>query len=117
MAGQIDEDLFIASMTLGEVWRGVLEKPAGKKRRDLEAWFKGPEGPAVLFAGRILPFDSEAGMIWARLMAEGTRMGRPRSGLDMIVASVAEASGCILVTDNEKHFAGLNFINPMRANG
>jgi hypothetical protein len=33
----------------------------------------------------------------------------------MIVAAVAEANDCILVTDNEKHFAGLKFINPMRA--
>jgi hypothetical protein len=27
---------------------------------------------------------------------------------------IAEANGCIRVTDNEKHFAGLKFINPMR---
>jgi hypothetical protein len=33
----------------------------------------------------------------------------------MILAAIAEANGCILVTDNEKHFAGLKFINPMRA--
>ena len=48
-------------------------------------------------------------------MAEGTNAGRPRSGLDMILAAIAEANDCILVTDNEKHFAGLKFINPMRA--
>jgi hypothetical protein len=33
----------------------------------------------------------------------------------MIIAAVAEANDCILVTDNEKHFAGLKFISPMRA--
>jgi predicted nucleic acid-binding protein len=33
----------------------------------------------------------------------------------MIMAAIAEANGCILVTDNEKHFAGLKFINPTRA--
>ena len=32
-----------------------LEKPAGKKRRELERWFSGPEGPQALFAGRLLP--------------------------------------------------------------
>jgi predicted nucleic acid-binding protein len=114
MMGQFSEDLFVASMTVAEVWRGVLEKPAGRKRQDLENWFDGPEGPPKLFAGRILPFDARAGLVWARLMHEGTKMGRPRSPLDMIVAAVAEANGCILVTDNEKHFAGLKFINPMR---
>ncbi len=112
---QADDDLFIASFTFAEIWRGILEKPAGKKRRELENWFDGPEGPPSLFAGRILPFDDEAGLIWARLMAEGTAAGRPRSALDTILAAVAEANDCIIVTDNEKHFAGLTFINPMRA--
>jgi predicted nucleic acid-binding protein len=115
MMGQFGENLFVASMTVAEVWRGILEKPAGRKRRDLENWFDGPEGPPLLFAGRILPFDSKAGLVWARLMHEGTKMGRPRSALDMIFAAIAEANDCILVTDNEKHFAGLKFINPMRA--
>ena len=30
-------------------------------------------------------------------------------------AAVAESNDCILVSDNEKHFAGMKFINPMRA--
>jgi len=47
-------------------------------------------------------------------MAEGSSVGRPRSGLDMILAAIAEANNCILVTDNEKHFAGVKFINPIR---
>jgi len=114
MMQQVSEDLFIASITLAEVWRGVLEKPAGRKRRILEIWFLGPDGPKSQFAGRILPFDEKAGLIWGRLMAEGTKTGRPRSAIDMILAAIAEANGCILVTDNEKHFAGLRFINPMR---
>jgi predicted nucleic acid-binding protein len=32
MAEQVDEDLFIASLTIAEIRRGVLEKPAGRKR-------------------------------------------------------------------------------------
>lgn len=111
MAAQADEDLFISSMTVAEIRRGVLEKPAGKKRKELERWFSSPEGPQALFAGRVLPFDEKASLVWARLMADGT----PRSPLDMIVAAVAEANNCILVTDNEKDFAGLKIVNPLRA--
>ena len=114
MAEQPDEDLFIASLTVAEIWEGLLEKPAGKKRAQLERWFAGPEGPQSLFAGRVLPFDEKASLIWGRLMAEGARAGRPRSALDMIVAAIAEANGCVLVTDNERHFSGLSFINPLR---
>ena len=90
-------------------------KPRGKKRDALDAWFAGSEGPQSLFAGRILAFDDKAGLIWARLMAEGKAAGRPRSALDMIIAASAGANDCVIVTDNEKDFAGLEFINPMRA--
>ncbi|MEJ1978453.1 MAG: PIN domain-containing protein [Acetobacteraceae bacterium] len=71
MAEQSDDDLFIASLTVAEIRRGVLEKPAGKRRDQLDVWFSGPQGPQALFAGRVLPFDETAGLIWARLMADG----------------------------------------------
>jgi predicted nucleic acid-binding protein len=114
MADQDNEKLFLATITIGEIWRGILELSPGRKRRELEEWFQGQEGLPKLFAGRILSFDAKAGLIWGRLMAEGVRIGRPRSALDMLLAAIAEANDCILVTDNEKHFAGLKFINPMR---
>ncbi len=114
MAGQRDEDLFIASLTLAEIRRGILEKPRGRKRDALNAWFAGQDGPQALFAGRILAFDDRAGLIWARLMAEGKAASRPRNGLDMIIASIAVANECSIVTDNEKDFAGLQIVNPMR---
>jgi predicted nucleic acid-binding protein len=114
MAEQIDEDLFIASLTVAEIWRGVLEKPAGRKRDQLDAWFSGPEGPSALFAGRVLPFDEKAALIWARLMAEGTAKGKPRSALDTIIGAIAMANNCIVVTDNERDFAGVEVVNPLR---
>lgn len=114
MAAQRDEYLFIASLTVAEIRRGVLEKPRGKKRGALNAWFCGPEGPQALFAGRILSFDDKAGLIWAQLMAQGKAAGQPRSGLDMIIAAVADANECVVVTDNEKDFAGLRIVNPLR---
>ena len=114
LAEQPDEGLFIASMTVAEIWRAVQETPVGKRRTELERWYVGPTGPQSLFAGKILPFDEKAGIVWGRLMAEGKAAGRPRSALDMIVAAIAEANGCILVSDNDKHFQGLKFVNPMR---
>lgn len=114
MSTQRDEDLFIASLTVAEIRRGILEKPRGKKREALERWFSGPEGPQALFMGRILSFDDKAGLIWAQLMAAGKTAGNPRSGLDMIIAAIAGANDCVVVTDNEKDFAGVEILNPMR---
>ena len=36
MSEQNDEDLCIASLTVAEIRRGILEKPAGKRRDQLE---------------------------------------------------------------------------------
>lgn len=114
MAAQADEDLFISAVTLAEIRRGVLERPMGKKRRDLEDWFSGRSGPPAVFSGRVLPFDERAALVWAQLMAEGTARGRPRGAIDMMIAATAEANDCVVATDNEKDFAGLTMVNPMR---
>ncbi len=114
MGEQSDEALYISSLTVAEIQRGVLEKPVGKRRRELEVWFSGPEGPQALFAGRVLPFDEKAGLVWAKLMADRKARGRPRSALDTIIAAVAEANECVVVTDNERDFEGVEIINPLR---
>jgi hypothetical protein len=114
MADQSDQDLYISSLTVAEIRRGVLEKPPGKRRRELEAWFSGPEGPQALFAGRVLPFDEKAGLVWAKLMANGKARGRPRGALDTIIAAIAMANDCVVVTGNEKDFEGVEIMNPLR---
>ncbi|AHG48008.1 hypothetical protein RLEG12_32805 [Rhizobium leguminosarum bv. trifolii CB782] len=35
----------------------------------------------------------------------------------MIVAAVAVANGCVVVSDNEKDFAGLQIVNPIGGAG
>ena len=115
MAKQDDEDLFISALTVAEIRRGVLQQTPGRRRDALEAWFAGPDGPSPLFAGRVLPFDEAAGLVWARLMALGEATGRPRSALDTIVAATAIANDCVVVTDNERHFADIEYINPLRS--
>jgi predicted nucleic acid-binding protein len=57
-----------------------------------------------------------AGLHWARLMADGKAAGRPRNGLGMIIASIAAANDCVLVTDNEKDFVDIALVNPLRGN-
>jgi hypothetical protein len=115
MEAQEDDRLFISSVSVAEILRGILDKPAGRKRSALEMWFAGPSGPRKLFAGRILPFDEEAALVWARLMSDGRARGKPRSEVDMLVAAIAEANDCVVVTDNAKHFDAVRTINPMRS--
>ena len=114
MAEQPDENLFISSLTIAEIRRGMLEKPAGRKRDALQAWFAGPEGPPALFSGRVLPFDEKAALVWASLMADSKAKGRSRNALDAIIAATAQANDCVVVTDNEKDFVDVEVVNPLR---
>lgn len=114
MVEQRNDSLFIASMTVAELQRGILALAPGRKRNDLQRWLTGPEGLLTIFEGRILPFGTKAGLAWAALMAEGRKIGRPRSPLDMILAATAEVNGCMIATDNERDFVGLPFINPLK---
>jgi predicted nucleic acid-binding protein len=117
MEDQADENLFIASLTVAEIRHGIFDHPAGRKRKLLEEWFIGPEVPSAFFAGRVLPFDQKAGLVWAQLMSERTASGALRSALDTIRAATAVANDCVIITDNEKDFTGLNVLNPMRPTG
>jgi predicted nucleic acid-binding protein len=85
-----------------------------KNPKEKNALFWKPGSPVRMDAGRVLPFDEKAALIWARLIADGAAKGRPRSALDIIIAAVAEANGCLVVTDNEKDFTGMKFVNPLR---
>jgi predicted nucleic acid-binding protein len=109
-----DEDLFISAFSIAEIRRGILILPSGKRRRDLEHWFEGADGPQMLFAGRVLSFDERAATIWAELMAEGQARGKSRSALDTIIGAIALANNCVLVTNNVKDFAGIGTFNPMK---
>ena len=114
LQGQDDTDLFIAALTIAEIWRGVLTTPGGRRRSGLEIWSSGTQGPQALFRDRILSFDERAAIEWGRIMAEGRLAGRPRSPLDMLVAATAVANDCVVVTANERHFQDVvEFVNPL----
>ena len=114
-ANRTAAELFIATLTIAEIWRGIMELARGRKRNGLERWFAGPDGPQALFRDRILTFDAKAAIEWGRIMAGGREAGRPRSPLDMIIAAIAVASDCVVVTANERHFEGaVEWLNPLR---
>lgn len=114
MAAQDDADLYLSTITIAELQKGILDLPEGKRRQALETWFAGSMGPRAIFAGRILSFDEQAALIWGKLMSDGRKAGKPRSPIDMMVAAIAVANQCIIVSDNEKDFQGLPTVNPMR---
>src|SRR5215472_15579729 len=75
MSAQLLDLLSTATVCQAEILLGIAVLPQGRRRAGLEmaaaAMFRED------FAGRILPFDSEAAVIYAELFAARRAAGRP----------------------------------------
>ena len=105
---QVAEELWLNSVVVSELLFGIARLPAGARKRQLTYAFA-----AMLsedFAGRILPFDLEAAVIYAELAAGGAAKGRPVAMADAQIAAICLAQGAKLATRNLKHFEGLGMV-------
>lgn len=68
-------DLFVTAITEAEIRTGVAILPEGRRRRGLTEATERTFGK--LYAGRVLPFGSEAALAYATIAAARRAAGRP----------------------------------------
>ena len=88
--------VFISSVTEGELHYGVERRPGATKLRQIVEEF--------LLRVTVLSWDSEAARQYGILRSEIERQGQPMGNLDMMIGSHALAIGAILVT-NDRAFS------------
>jgi hypothetical protein len=104
--------LFTAAVCQAEILSGIAVLPKGRRRDGLEmaalAIFRED------FAGRILPFDTEAAVAYADIFAARRSAGRPAATADLMIASIARVRCASVVTRDTAGFAGcgLTLIDP-----
>jgi len=106
-----DDAAVLSAISVGEIRRGILLLPEGRRRSEVEAW----EGRVLnLFTGRILPVDGAVMQCWAVVSVLRQRQGRPLLGNDGFIAATAVRHGLTLVTRNVEDFLGLDLplLNP-----
>lgn len=115
LEAQSGDALFISAITLGEIRRGALLLPDGRKRRALLRWID--SDIKEVYAARILPADAEVMERWATLQAECQLEGRTLPAFDSLIAATALAHRLTLVTRNVADFAGTGvpLLNPWDA--
>jgi len=104
------EEIYISSITVGELCYGVEKLPNGKKKHDLSIWLY-TELPGW-FSDRIVSLDTEVLIEWGKLRAA---VERTLPVVDSLIASCAIVNHMFLVTRNTKDFddiEGINLINP-----
>lgn len=112
VARQPPEELYITAITEAELRFGVELLYPGRRRSELEA--------AVLrmidtcFAGRILPFKSNAAIVYAEMRAARRMMGRAIKELDCMIAAIARVNGAAVATRDLYGFenCGVEVMNP-----
>ena len=109
---QLTSDLFITAITEAEIRTGIAVLPDGERRRGLSAAAERAFG--VLFAERILPFDSDAAQAYALIAVARRAAGRPISQADCQIASIARSRGAPVVTRDVDGFqgSGVEVVNP-----
>jgi toxin FitB len=112
IAAQPASALYTSSITEAEILHGIALLPAGKRRNALEI-----AAAAMLredFAGRILPFGSDAAHAYARIAAGRRRAGRPMSQFDAQIGAIASCAGAAIATRNVSDYdrCGVKIINP-----
>ena len=97
-----DDLVFLASITIGELRRGVeliRRRGDADQAEHLEAWL----GSVVeQFGERILPLAADAAQVWGRL-----RVPNPDHALDTQIAAIALVNDLTLATRNVADFEGL----------
>ena len=83
--------LFVTAITEAEILTGIATLPGGERRRGLAAAAERAFG--VLFAERILPFDSAAAQAYAVIASSRRAAGHPISHADCQIAAIARSLG------------------------
>jgi predicted nucleic acid-binding protein len=109
-----DHELFLSTISLGEITKGIELLPQGKRRKEIEAWFARLEEWAGSGAGsRLLSPTEQVMRTWGKLCARHESKGRRLPVLDSLIAATAIANDLTLVTRNFKdHPDGIPILNP-----
>lgn len=105
------ERLFLCSITIGEIRRGLTKLPESKKKERLTDWLN-----TLLenYQDRIHSIDITVAENWGIMQGKAENEGMPMSSIDSLIAATAYTHNLILVTRNEEDFQAskLSIINP-----
>jgi predicted nucleic acid-binding protein len=107
-----EEKLFLSTITIGEIKKGIEKLSASSRRSALAEWLE--DELLVRFKDKILPVDTPVMLVWGKLSADLEKQGKRMPAIDSLLAATALQGRLHLVTRNEDDFAhcGVAVINP-----
>ena len=104
-------DVYLTSVTIKELYFGMLRLPEGKRRRRLEETIG---AIALDCSDKIFSFDAFSGYLCARLHELALASGRTPTIEDLMIAAICQRNSAVLATRNIKDFdyLGIEAANP-----
>ena len=96
-----EEEVFLPSLVLGELRKGIDLLDRGNRRSALLLWLV---QLGDRFVHRTLDFDTRAALKWGELQAAQIRSGAPLPVIDGMLAALALVNGAVLATHNTPDF-------------
>jgi len=112
---QAVETLHLTTIALAEVRYGIAALPDGRRKQVMNERFEDEVIP--LFRERILPFEDDASMAYARLRSLARANGLAIGDFDALIAAIAAARGFWVATRDTSPFiaAGVPVVNPFES--
>ena len=106
-----EAELYVSTITIGELRKGIEGLPAGKRKTGLQSWLI---GLCKRMDGRVLSFNTSVAHVWGQLVAGWEKKGVRVPSLDSQLAATAHRHGLTMVTRNVADFknAGVKLLNP-----
>lgn len=98
-----ESELYVSTITIGEIRRGIERLPEGKRKAKLRAWL---QSLCDCLQGRILNFNTSTAHVWGQLKAKWEKAGVTIPSLDSQIAATASRHSLVLVTRNTADFKG-----------
>jgi predicted nucleic acid-binding protein len=106
-----EPELYISSISIGEIKRGIEYLTSGKRKTALQSWLT---ELCHRMEGRILSFNTSTAHVWGQLVARADKRGNTLPTIDSQLAATAHRHGLTIVTRNVTYFkhAGVKVLNP-----
>ena len=98
--------LYLSSITVGELSKGIAKLDEGKKKLELSKWLN--DDLRVRFSDRIISLDVDVMMGWGIICGSLEKSGLSVPVMDSLIAASAIAYDLILVTNNVNDFKNMN---------
>jgi predicted nucleic acid-binding protein len=106
-----EPNLYVSTITIGELRRGVERLPDGVRKTKLRNWLI---SICECMKGRVLGFNTSTAHVWGQMKAKWDSAGVVIPTLDSQIAAIAKKHGLVVVTRNTSDYSrtGVKVLNP-----